>query len=353
MKKILLASFLSFSFLSQAQTTYPSGVTGCIARWNFTGTGTPSYIPDVSGNNNNGLGTDLTYVPGFHGRTNHAVHFNGLTSVVEVPHDTILNPQQISIVALVRFTGFYSAVNQVNNIIYKSYSYFTPGCWAMNVDEYAYDQNNNTFSPGFEQMKFVGPDASKVPAPPSGDYLAAGNDWYLLVTTYDGNILNRYQIRMDSVTRNNSISPSSTHLLGMTLGSNMSNVFMGKTQHPTYPYNVNGDFDEIALFNKALTPAEVQSVYDYLWGAGLAVPEAKVLDEVSVRITGNVLQVENPKGGSPLDVTVYDMAGRILAQHHIANSGASIEMADAASGLLMVRIACDGAVVTRKVSCVR
>lgn len=246
-----------------AQTTYPSGVTGNIARWNFTNSGTVTSLSDVSGNSNNGATTNLITANGFRNLLNKAMHFNGTTSYALVPHNSILSPSQITIVALVRPTGFYSGNCQGNNIIYKCYDYFTkPGCWAMFIADN--DGNCGTFTPTKEMLEFAGPSYATytLTNPP---YINA-NSWYFLVISYDGNQIKRYQVPMDTNTYYTTISPISTSILGTALGSNIYDVRIGATQNPPFLYWYNGDMDEIVLFNKILTDTEIQSVYHYLWG---------------------------------------------------------------------------------------
>ena len=262
MKPVLFALLLSFSMAASAQTTYPSGVTNCIARWDFSSSGTVSSLPDVSNNNNNGTAYNLSASPGFRNGANTAMYFNGTSSYAVVTSNAMLNPSSISIVSLIKFHHFYPGYCQDNNIIYKSYDYFINGCWALEVGDV--DNNCSLYSPNIEQMGFI-TNSFNTPALPASDYIDS-NKWYLLVITYDGNTLNRYQVLMDTNTHVNNIVPISTTVLGVALGSNNYDVRIGATQNPPYPFWVNGDMDELALFNKALNATEVQSIYDYLWG---------------------------------------------------------------------------------------
>ena len=64
MKKIILTS-LVLLFLNQldAQTLYPTGTSGCIARWTFDSDSVFSTtISDVRGNNNNGTNNNISSV---------------------------------------------------------------------------------------------------------------------------------------------------------------------------------------------------------------------------------------------------------------------------------------------------
>jgi gliding motility-associated-like protein len=265
MKPVILSVLLLiFTVTTFAQTNYPNGVSGNLARWNFTNGGTVTSLSDVSGNSNNSSSvSNLVTANGFRNLTNKATHFNGTSSYAIVPHKAALNPAQITIVAVVKPTGFYSGNCQGNNIIYKCYDYYTKsGCWAMYIHDD--DGNCGSFSPNNEKLDFAGPSAVSYTLP-SGNTIPV-NSWYFLVLTYDGNQLKRYQLPMDTLTYYSTISPISTTTMGYTLGSNTYDVRIGGTQNPPFPYWFNGDMDEIALFNKVLTPTEIQSVYHYLWG---------------------------------------------------------------------------------------
>ena len=158
---------------------------------------------------------------------------------------------------------FYSGTCQGNNIIYKSYDYYThAGCWAMEIFEN--DNNCGTYSPNLEQLEFAGPTVAPYSLQ-QANFINIKN-WYFLAITYDGNTIKRYQVLMDTSNYALSTSPISTDVLGTALGSNTYDVRIGATQNPPYPFWFNGDMDEIALFNRVLSDSEVHSVYTYLWG---------------------------------------------------------------------------------------
>lgn len=265
MKKLLLtaASLLGCAISTSAQTIYPSGVTGCIARWVFNSADVqPNALPDVSNNGHHATTVNLTSTSGFRNTVSAAGRFNGASSVAIAPHSPSLNPPQLSVVALIKPLGFYSGLCQGNNIIYKGYDYNASGIWAMYISDG--DNNCSTFSPSTEKLDFS-TGASGV-SYPFGSAFISTNKWYVLVTTYGLDSLKRYVIEMDTALHNPSVAPISASYTGMPLGSTTEDVRMGATQNPPFPYWFNGDMDEIILFNKALTRAEVQSVYNYLWG---------------------------------------------------------------------------------------
>lgn len=261
MNKLYLFTLLLLTFFKgNSQTTYPSGVTGCLARWSFDNNGTITNVPDVSGNNHNGTAINLVSSPDFRNVANKAMYFNGTSSYSLVPHHPILNPQDITIVALVKPHSFYSDVCQGNNIVYKGFNYYIPGNWAMALIEQ--DANCNLNNPSTVALDFGG----AVVTPPFPYPTIDPNKWYFFAVSFEGSVIKRYQVEMDPNNYVSGITTVSSTNSSQVLGSNTLDVRIGATQQPTFPYWFNGDMDEVVIFNKALTDAEVQSVYDYLWG---------------------------------------------------------------------------------------
>ncbi|OSZ79241.1 hypothetical protein CAP35_13585 [Chitinophagaceae bacterium IBVUCB1] len=198
---------------------------------------------------------------GFRNLANRAMSFNGTNSVAVVPHSSLLSPSNISIVAVVKTTGFYSGTCQGNNIIYKSYAYYTPGCWAMHLTED--DGNCNTVSPTTVKLDYAGSS--------SGSYTLSSNTvdtgkWYFMVTTFNGSTIKRYMVQMIDTVYTSGITPISTTSFSAAIGTNTDDVRIGGTQNPPFRYWFNGAMDELVLFNKELADSNVQSIYDYLWG---------------------------------------------------------------------------------------
>ncbi|MBS1773130.1 MAG: gliding motility-associated C-terminal domain-containing protein [Bacteroidetes bacterium] len=262
MKRLLSFSLLFFvNTIVFGQTVYPSGTTGCIARWDFANPGTFTSLPDVSGNGNNGTTTNVSTSSGFRNLSDKAGAFNGTSSLASVPTSSLLSPSAITIVALVKPTGFYAGNCQDNNIIYKSHNYYATSCWAMRIADN--DGNCSALSTSTETLDFSGPGLN------TGTFtgpIISTNKWYFLATTYDGVNAKRYTVSMDTNNYIGSFTSASTTYIGSPLTSNTYNVTIGATINPPFPFWYNGAMDEIVLFNRVLTDAELQSVYHYLWG---------------------------------------------------------------------------------------
>lgn len=346
MKKLLFALLLVGN-LSEAQTLYPSGVPGCIARYDFAcAEGTIPTLPDVSGNGHNASPRNLSTALGFHSRTCQAMHFNGYNSVAVVPPASSLNLQKLTIVALVKLDSFFSGNCQTNNIIYKSFSYNSPGCWAMMIDDNQYDRDCGAFSPAGEQLDFG---CGAVNAPGVLPSFINPGDWYLFVTAYDGDTLTRYQILMDPSVRLSSISPIAKNKLGVTIGTNTDSVYIGATHNPSYPYNVNGDMDELVLFNRAITTSEVYSIYNYLWGAGVGVNHPATTLQVPVSVAQGSIHISNPAPGKSLNIAVFDITGKRIASQLTTDNAATVDVSGAAPGILVLRLMQEGVTQVTKV----
>lgn len=343
----LLLALLCLPVVALSQTVHPAGVSGCIAHWTFA-SGISGVLVDSSNNGHNGISYSLTAVNGYKNRPGQAMRFNGSSSYAKVPTDNQLNPSSISIVALVRLNGLYSGNCQANNIIYKSYSYFQPGCWAMMVDESSYDNSCSTFSPSFEQMQFISP-TTAAPTIPSGNYIQTG-DWYLFVSTYDGDSLKRYQVIMDTTNWLTGIQPISKSKIGVALGANTEDVYIGATQNSSFPFWFNGDMDDIALFNRPLADTEVQMIYNYFRGpkptpAGLANSNKSAMGLLAS--ANGRLCISNPAQGKSFSVTVFDIAGRRIYSG-VSSENIQIDVHDYAHQLLLVRIQNEEGVWTGK-----
>jgi hypothetical protein len=265
-KSLLFFAFIIGSLNIDAQTVYPAGVTGCIARWDFANTGGPiASLPDVSGNGNNSSAVNaLTAAQGFRNAPNKAMSFNGFSSSATVPHAAILQPAALTMVAVVRMNNFYTGNCQETQIISKAYPQTTSGHYGLTFTDDIWDNNCGAYSATHQQLKALFGPTTTVPI--AGKY-ATTNQWYFVAASYDGtSTIKYYQVPMDPLTYVSSVTPISTLANTTAIGSNTQPVSIGRYLNPPYPFWFNGSMDEIVLFNKALTATEIQSVYDYLWG---------------------------------------------------------------------------------------
>lgn len=263
MKNLITLFLCALYGVAYSQTVYPSGVTGCIARWDFSGTGAFTSLADVSGNGNNGSVNNINATVGWLGNQGSAGDLNGINSGALVSNNAMLTPSQLTIVALVKVDSFYSGYCELTQILCKGYPQQISGCYGMGFNDNIYDQACGIFSPNNQQLTSQMSTAVQAMSP--GNYIQPGK-WYFVAVTYDGNTAKNYQLEMSSAQHVTSITPyfSQTNL-NASLGSSSQDISIGYHLNPSYPYWFNGSMDEVALFNKVLTDNEVFSIYDYLW----------------------------------------------------------------------------------------
>jgi hypothetical protein len=333
--------------IANAQTIYPSGVPGCIARWTFDSeeSGLLNSLPDMSGNGNNGVTTNILSTPGFRNKPLKAGSFDGSTSWAEVAHKSMLNPTEITIVSLVKFNGFYGGTCQGNNIVYKGFDYNSNLSWAMYVAEV--DANCTAVNPSIEKLAFNSPSMSTY-IPPASNFIDTSK-WYFLAVRFNGSKYDFYQIEMDSTIYINNIQPQYTNSVTSPLGSTNHKVYIGVTQNPSFKYWFNGEMDEVVIFNKSLTDFEMQSVYDYLWGFPTYISEnqTNLNSELEIINLNNNLTIVNHQNLIK-QVEIYDLNGKI---HFKSNENyENINVANLGNQLIFVRILLSNKqIITRKV----
>ena len=266
------------------QTTYPSwdptGVTGCIGRWNFTSvTGVlVNSLNDKSGNNNNATPYNLIGANGFRGLANRAVTFNGASSYADVPSSATLSPTTaVTMVALVNFNDFYHGSCQFSQILAKGYGlsgspYYDNGVYGLSVSDDVFDNGNcSNYDAAHQQL--IAQVGNNIYTPTLGNYVTV-NNWYLIAATFNGSTVSYYQIPMNPASYVSAVTPIYTSTLTNpnALSANGLPLTIGKDGSASFSNWFNGTIDEVALFNKALTVSEMQSVYDFLWSMVLVKP---------------------------------------------------------------------------------
>lgn len=333
MKKLslLVSAFICCSLL-KAQTVYPSGVSGCIARWTFdtTEVATLTNLPDVSGNGNSGTVYNISSIDGFRNKPNRAGGFDGSTSWAEVMHDTMLTPSEMTIISLVKFNGFNSALCEGNQIISKGQPYFVAGNWGQGVGD---NSGCGTYSPTTEAMiTQAGSFAGSFPNP---NYIQT-NKWYFLASIITSDSMAQYQVMMDTANKAASLTPMNYSQGTYTLGTNTQNVSIGKHLNPNYPYWVNGAMDEVILFNKALTNQEVYNIYSYLWGWPVEVSSVQEEPTISLYHHHGVLNISSDLNN--YHVAIFNIQGQKLVEKNNCSFNEAINLNTSCPTFVMVKI---------------
>ena len=203
--------------------------TGLVAYYPFDGNAN-----DVSGNGYNGTPSGgVTFTADRFGNPNSAVLFDGSSgSITTLPLNFASN-STVSVSLWLKAnspTGgpatYYLAIDNTAFVVAHSY-YPSP-------------------SPGLNQIVFGAQSGTTTGT--AGGYITPGN-WYHFVGTYDGTTIRAYI---------NGSLIQQTNLSGPMNDPNSPLNFGGVS---TYPYYWNGSLDDVRIYNRALTDAEVAQLY--------------------------------------------------------------------------------------------
>ncbi|HEU5053753.1 MAG TPA: LamG domain-containing protein [Hanamia sp.] len=185
------------------------------------------------------------------GKTNNAYLFNGTSDYMTVKNNESLNPDNITIYAIVYINGFYHGTCDGNQIVSKGYPYDSQGFYDLAF----IDPNDNcTGSANTSNEVFAGGYGDNIPsgtqAGALSDTRVATGKWYHVAFTYDGLTAKMY---IDGKLEN-----SQEKRVSMTDNSN--DLFIGKHENPPYPYYFNGILDELRIYNRALSAYEINQL---------------------------------------------------------------------------------------------
>jgi hypothetical protein len=340
MKKTLIALvsiICTSNFQLLAQTIYPSGVSGCVARWTFDSQKGASLnnITDESGNNNHGTNYNITATEGWKGLPYTAGQFNGTSSYGLVSHNTSLNcPSEITMISLVRFNSFNSQTCQYNQILSKGYPHFIAGNYGIGTGDAPFDGDCTIYSPSKIQLySQVGNGNANYTA---GNYLAL-NKWYFLATTITPTTVKSYVVFMDPTLKESSIYPVDSITGSYNIGANTQDISIGKHLNPQFQYYVDGAMDEVILFNRALSTTEIYSVYDYLYGSTTSVSN-NTQEVKNIFVTANngrcIINTKSPK----FSYEIYNALGQVVSRKSNCSYIESIDLGKYATQLFFVKV---------------
>ncbi len=306
MKKILLlliiTPFLNKSII--AQVNLPLGLK---AYYPFTGNAN-----DVSGNNNNPVFNNATLTADRFGNANSAYRFNGTSSYMRIPNNPTLNMPsgQISLSVWVKPTGYWMFDCKNNAIIMKLSADYEDGNYSLRFVDWPNGCTNNN---NYDNEKFGGITGSGA----NGGGVVANtptvqlNQWYNVVYTNDGI---KSKIYVNCILRDSSINVGPADL------SNSSDLFFGHLNSPAFPYWLNGDLDEVRIYDRALNQDEVNvlggctttNVPCNNWLKTPSYPSSVSLGDLDV--TGNKVTVEAMFSGSSA-ISPSLLFGKLVSKH--------------------------------------
>ena len=231
---------------------------GLVGYWPFCGNAN-----DASGNGNNGTVNGATLTTDRFGNTNKAYNFDGVDDFININNSNSLNPtSQITISAWVN-TSAYNSSN-ASMVVNKGWDQ-GPGHYDLLV----FSSNNKS--------RFVIGNNIFVESSSTVNI----NQWTLITASIDSLTMKIYVngILENTVTQNNNNS----------FGTNTDPLYIGKHDYLNHPYFFNGIIDDIGIWNRALSPQEIQQLYtsaypqSYLWSTGDTTPTINVTPTVTTK----------------------------------------------------------------------
>ena len=284
MKNILI-SLLLFSGACAAQVNLDKGLQ---AYYPFNGNAN-----DASGNNNNPVFNNATITTDRFGNPNSAYHFNGVYQYMRIPNKPALNfGTQITLSVWVKPTGFYYDICHASQIISKGGGNYNPGNYALRFDDALYSSGtgcNGSICDSLHQS-FRGTGTVLKPYP--GDFIKKDR-WYNVLYTNDGKTAKLY---VDCELKYEVTFPETF--------SNKEDLFFGKSDDEFFPFWLNGDLDDIRIYNRALNAEEISSLCkeDDVKKSAPVVPAP----EVKLEKRENELVKELTVDNDSISVTLYD-----------------------------------------------
>ncbi|WP_188928390.1 LamG domain-containing protein [Puia dinghuensis] len=214
---------------------------GLVAYYNFNG----GSLHDSSGYKNDIIFNNATPTTDRFGHANNAYLFDGSTSYMQVHNSASLNPDNLTIYAIVKINGFYQGGCHGNEILGKGSPDNVNGFYVM---RYSDTLNNCSSSVVDTQHEFAigsfGDNNPQGSGAWAGDHSSPlqTSTWYKFAFTYDGATARFYV--------NGVLKGSYTKTVAMT--DNAYDLFIGKHNDPYAPYWFNGVIDEIRIYNRAL-----------------------------------------------------------------------------------------------------
>lgn len=225
---------------------------GLVAWYPFNGD-----TKDHSGHHNNVIYNTAIPTYGEGGKINTAYRFDGMSNYMEVANSNSLNPSRITLFALFKTKGYYQGACHANRIISKGHYDPDNGRYLLGYDDMYYYNYEGCLAPVVDSLEnpygtYGDGQASASGATAYLKYILP-NKWYTLTYTYNGTYSKLYlNGRLVSTVKDST-----------TFTPNVTDVFFGRNEDPSYPYYFSGVIDEIRIYNRALLATEVQQL-DYL-----------------------------------------------------------------------------------------
>ena len=220
---------------------------GMVAYYNFNN----GNLNDSSGYGNNLTNTSATATADRFGRAGNAYLFNGSSSYMQAASSQSLNPDNITLFAIVKLNAFYTGSCHVNQILGKGEPDNVNGFYCLRVSDFAascslpVDTTKEQVGGAYGDNNPLGSGAGAL----ADSVRIKTGTWYSLAYTYDG-ITSRMYI--------NGVLKSSA-VKSVPFSDATFPLLIGKHGDPNFPYWFDGVIDEIRIYNRALPQVPLPS----------------------------------------------------------------------------------------------
>jgi len=290
--KRLLTCFLLISRICSAQVALDKGLQ---AYYPFNGNAN-----DASGNNNNPVFNNATITADRFGNTNSAYHFNGVYQYMRIPNKPSLNfAKEITLSVWVRPTGFYYDICHASQLISKGGGNYNPGNYALRFDDALYSLGTGCDGGKCDTIHQNFRGTGTVLKPYGGEFIKK-NQWYNVLYTNDGRMARLY---VNCELKYEVPFPETF--------TNDEDLFFGKSDDDIFPFWLNGDLDDIRIYNRALNAKEITALCsDSIQVKKPEIPEAPVpmVTKPVIEKRNNDLIKEFTVDHDSISITLYDNA---------------------------------------------
>ena len=233
MKKIITSLMLAILFGLSANAQVPTN--GLVGYWPFNGNAN-----DASGYGNNGIVNGATLTTDRFGKANSAYQFSTNASNQYILVNSIGNITSKN----VTISFWYNA--PIQTTIYSTLYSWTNMCWANLGGGGVYGKNQLISIPGNSNYL-------KLSAP-------IENVWHHIVVNTD--YVNQLTTRWVDGVKDSTFVGSGWSYNGSNYGSNSGNIYFGAANSNQTNTQFTGKLDDIRVYNRALTLAEITTLYN-------------------------------------------------------------------------------------------
>jgi len=221
----LLVVVFSFGLLGNAVADIDSGL---VAYYQLNGNAN-----DSSGNNLNGVGTNISYTTEVQGSS---ATFSGNSYITVASNSNLQNLSQVTISMWVRLQD----LNNKQRLI----AHWTSG--DNDGQSFVISVNSSNDTLGFI-VQTTNAVSSSISTP-----VVSSNVWYHVVAVYNGNTALIYL--------NGNLSASEQ--ISGTIDNRTGSLYIGQGGSSSFPNNLlDGQLDEVRIYNRALSSSEIQDLY--------------------------------------------------------------------------------------------